>query len=79
MATEPRCPQKSPIVQNVEPGEYWWCTCGRSQTQPFCDGSHRGTDFEPLLVVIEEARRIAWCACKHTKNEPFCDGTHAKL
>lgn len=78
-ASEPRCAGKAPIVQEVAPGEYWWCTCGRSSTQPFCDGSHAGTEFEPLLVVIESSRKIAWCACKRTGKGPFCDGSHARL
>jgi len=76
---DPEIPQKTPIVGQLEPGEYWWCACGRSQSQPFCDGSHAGTEFEPLPVKIEATRKIAWCACKHSKSAPFCDGSHAKL
>ena len=71
--------QKFPIVQKVEPGTYWWCACGRSKSQPFCDGSHEGTGLEPQQVEIKEAKMIAWCACKHSKTMPFCDGTHSKL
>jgi CDGSH iron-sulfur domain-containing protein 3 len=80
--TEPLKPiifQKSPIVQKVEPGSYWWCACGRSKSQPFCDGSHKGTGFGPKKVEITEAKTVAWCACKHSKNMPFCDGTHSTL
>lgn len=76
---EPLIYQRGPIVQKVEPGEYWWCACGRSQSQPFCDGSHAGTGLEPKQVAITEAKTVAWCACKHSKNMPFCDGTHARL
>ncbi|MEW6747169.1 MAG: CDGSH iron-sulfur domain-containing protein [Planctomycetota bacterium] len=76
---EPHRPQKSPIVQEVPPGEYWWCACGQSKEQPFCDGSHRGTSFRPKLVKIEKPQKVAWCACKGTKNPPFCDGTHRTL
>ena len=76
---EPNIFQKSPIVQKVEPGTYWWCACGRSQSQPFCDGSHKGTGFAPRQVQIEKAGTVAWCACKHSKNAPFCDGSHARL
>lgn len=76
---EPIIFQKSPIVQKVEPGIYWWCACGRSQSQPFCDGSHKETGFEPKRVEIKEAGTVAWCACKHSKNMPFCDGTHSSL
>jgi len=77
--SEPIVFQKSPIVQKVEPGEYWWCACGRSRSQPFCDGSHKGTDLSPKKVSITEAKTVAWCACKHSKAMPFCDGTHSKL
>ncbi len=76
---QPEVPQKSPIVQNVEPGTYWWCTCGRSAGQPFCDGSHKGTEFAPRKVEITEAKQVAWCACKHSANAPFCDGSHSGL
>ena len=55
---EPVIFQKSPIVQKVEPGVYWWCACGRSKSQPFCDGSHKGTGLEPKEVVIEAAKTV---------------------
>jgi CDGSH-type Zn-finger protein len=77
--SEPIVYQKSPIVQKVEPGTYWWCACGRSQSQPFCDGSHKGTGLEPKQVEITESKTVAWCACKHSGNMPFCDGTHSGL
>jgi CDGSH-type Zn-finger protein len=76
---EPVIAQKSPFVQKVEPGTYFWCACGRSKSQPFCDGSHKGTGFTPLKTEIAEAKTVAWCGCKHTKSAPFCDGSHAKL
>jgi len=76
---EPHICQKSPIVQKVEPGAYWWCACGLSKSQPFCDGSHKGSGFAPKKVDITEAKTVAWCACKHSKNAPFCDGTHKSL
>lgn len=76
---EPTIFQKGPIVQKAEPGEYWWCACGRSKTQPFCDGSHKGTGFQPKPATITEAKTVAWCACKHSKKAPFCDGTHGTL
>jgi CDGSH-type Zn-finger protein len=72
-------PMRRPIVVDEPAGEKWWCACGRSTQQPFCDGSHAGTDHEPLCTVIEEARRVAWCTCKRTSTPPFCDGTHARL
>jgi CDGSH-type Zn-finger protein len=76
---EPVIAQKSPIVQKVEPGTYFWCACGKSKGQPFCDGAHKGTGFAPLKTEIKEAKTVAWCGCKHTKNAPFCDGSHSKL
>ncbi len=78
MAT-PEIPQRFPVVLQTEPGVYWWCTCGRSASQPFCDGSHKGTDFVPKKVVIDERRSCTWCACKHSKKVPFCDGSHSLL
>ena len=77
--SEPVVPQKSPIVKKMEPGTYYWCSCGRSANQPFCDGSHGETGFAPLAVAIPQAKTVAWCACKHTKTPPFCDGSHARL
>ena len=68
-----------PQVLKLEPGSYWWCACGRSASQPFCDGSHAGTGLEPVEVVIEAARTVALCLCKRTGGAPFCDGTHSKL
>lgn len=71
--------QKSPIVQKVNPGTYWWCACGRSATQPFCDGAHKGTGLGPIKQEIAEAKQVAWCACKHSAQKPFCDGSHSRL
>jgi CDGSH-type Zn-finger protein len=77
--SDPTIFQKSPIVQKAEPGAYWWCSCGRSSTQPFCDGSHKGTEFTPIKADIAAAKTVAWCACKHSQNKPFCDGSHSRL
>jgi CDGSH-type Zn-finger protein len=63
----------------LEPGKYWWCACGRSSQQPFCDGSHKGTDFSPVPFELAEAQKVWLCGCKHTKSQPFCDGAHKQL
>jgi CDGSH iron-sulfur domain-containing protein 3 len=77
--SEPIIAQKSPFVQKMKPGSYWWCACGGSKTQPFCDGSHKGTGFAPTKVEVTEEKAVAWCGCKHSKNASFCDGSHSKL
>lgn len=78
--SEPVIAAKEPVKVELEKGkEYYWCTCGRSANQPFCDGSHRGTSFTPKAFVAEDDGEAYLCQCKHTKNAPFCDGTHAKL
>lgn len=76
---EPNCPQKAPFAQELEPGKYWWCACGRSANQPFCDSSHKTTEFKPKPFEIEEKKKVWLCGCKRTGNAPFCDGTHKKL
>lgn len=70
----------APYAVEVEAGKtYWWCACGRSQNQPFCDSSHKGSAFSPVKYVAE-ANRILWfCGCKQTRTPPFCDGTHKGL
>lgn len=70
---------RKPNVQKLTAGNYWWCACGRSQTQPFCDGSHKGTGLAPVKFTLTEERTVALCNCKHTKNPPFCDGSHSNL
>ena len=63
----------------LRPGTYCCCTCGLSEDQPFCDGSHHGTDWVPVDLTIEETRRVGLCACKQSKNPPLCDGAHKTL
>ncbi|MDZ7766842.1 MAG: CDGSH iron-sulfur domain-containing protein [Melioribacteraceae bacterium] len=76
---EPKLPQKSPYVMKVAPGKYAWCACGRSSNQPYCDGSHKGTGFSPVIEEIADEKQVAWCGCKRSGNKPFCDGTHSKI
>ncbi len=58
---------------------YFWCSCGRSAKQPFCDGSHKGTDFSPMKFTASRDDELLFCGCKHTLNGPFCDGAHTNL
>jgi len=69
----------SPAVLELEAGTYYWCQCGQSQNQPFCDGAHAGTEFSPVKLELSEKKRVALCQCKHSGNSPFCDGAHATL
>ena len=64
---------------DVEPGTYAWCSCGKSSKQPYCDGSHMGSNMSPIIEKVDEAKKVAWCGCKHNQGGPFCDGSHAKL
>jgi CDGSH-type Zn-finger protein len=77
--SEPVVAQKAPFALELEPGTYWWCACGRSASQPFCDGSHKGTGFAPKKVSISEKQKAWLCGCKHSANAPFCDGKHKVL
>ena len=71
---------KEPIAVEVEAGKsYFWCTCGKSANQPFCDGSHKGSEFTPMKWTAEEDGRKFFCACKQTGGQPFCDGSHKQV
>lgn len=71
---------KTPIKVDVEAGKtYFWCTCGRSSKQPFCDGTHKGSEFAPMKWAAEEDGAKWFCACKQTNGQPFCDGSHKAL
>lgn len=76
---EPVVVQTFPYTLELEAGEYWWCACGRSQNQPFCDGSHKETGFTPVPFSLEEKTQVWLCGCKHSGDKPFCDGTHKRL
>jgi CDGSH-type Zn-finger protein len=76
---EPQVAQRAPFAVEVAPGEYWWCACGRSKRQPFCDGSHKGSPFTPAKFIISEAQKLWLCGCKRTAGRPFCDGSHKRL
>ena len=74
---EPLCAQKGPYQVALEAGQaYFWCTCGRSAKQPFCDGSHKATSLQPLRFVADSSGTFNLCGCKSTDDKPFCDGTH---
>ena len=77
---QPKIAGRKPAKVSLKKGEeQYWCACGLSQNQPFCDGSHRSTDITPKAFVAEESGEAYLCMCKHTKNPPYCDGTHARL
>ena len=76
---DPLVAQKSPFAVELAPGDYWWCACGRSKHQPFCDGSHKGTEFTPVKFSVTVAQKVWLCGCKQTASKPFCDGSHKKL
>lgn len=77
---EPKIAQKAPFAFDLERGKtYHWCACGQSKNQPFCDGSHRGSEFSPVAFIPQESAKQYLCGCKHSKNKPFCDGTHRNL
>lgn len=77
--SSPTVVAKQPQVMELEPGDYWYCTCGNSANQPFCNGAHQGTEFTPIKFTVETKKQVALCQCKHTENAPFCDGSHVKL
>ncbi|KAI9491363.1 iron-binding zinc finger CDGSH type-domain-containing protein [Zychaea mexicana] len=77
---EPVFVQPKPYKVDLEPGkEYYWCSCGQSKNQPFCDGTHRGGPFKPKKIVVDEAKTYYLCGCKYSHDKDgFCDGTHRK-
>lgn len=78
--TDPVIARRAPYAVEVDAGKkYFWCACGRSAKQPFCDGSHKDTDITPVVYVAEESKRVFFCGCKHSNKAPLCDGSHSKL
>ena len=72
--------QKSPFATEVTAGrQYWWCACGRSKNQPFCDGSHKVTSFTPIAFKPATSEKVWFCACKRSARKPMCDGSHKRL
>jgi len=77
---KPVIAQLAPAPVDVEAGKnYFWCSCGKSQSQPFCDGSHKDTGFTPVKYQAKESTTVYFCCCKHSGNGPLCDGSHKKL
>lgn len=77
---QPHIAQKAPYPVEVEAGKsYFWCACGESKKQPFCDGSHQGGDFKPVKWKAPDSKSVYFCGCKHSANQPLCDGTHRRL
>lgn len=80
MPDTPNIAQKAPFLIKVEAGKsYFWCSCGQSARQPFCDGSHKGSAFAPLKYDATESKKVFFCGCKHAGKAPLCDGTHKEL
>lgn len=80
MADRPKIAQRLPYTVELEEGrKYAWCACGLSQSQPFCDGSHKGSAFSPIVFTAEKSGTAFLCGCKHSKDGQFCDGTHKGL
>ena len=75
----PRIARMGPYIIDEKAGKKAFCTCGVSTKNPYCDGSHKGTDFFPEIIILEKNRKVAWCGCKRTCNSPYCDGTHSRL
>jgi CDGSH-type Zn-finger protein len=80
MSDVPRIAKREPYAVEVEAGKtYWWCACGLSQDQPFCDGSHASTEITPVEYQATSTGTVYLCGCKRTSDVPLCDGTHNRL
>ncbi len=77
---EPRRASETPYAVDVEAGKsYFWCACGESKKQPFCDGSHKGGGFSPVKYEAKESKKVFFCGCKRTAHQPLCDGSHKNI
>lgn len=77
---KPKIAGTSPCRVDLEEGKkYAFCTCGLSESQPFCDGKHKGTEFTPMVFEAEQSKTVSFCACKQTGKAPYCDGSHNRL
>ena len=77
---EPVIAQKAPYPVEVEAGKsYFWCACGKSAKQPFCDGAHKGSGMSPVKYEATKNAKVYFCGCKASLNKPLCDGTHGKI
>lgn len=80
MTETPIIAQKAPYPVEVEEGKsYFWCACGKSAKQPFCDGSHKGSEFSPMKYTAESSKKVFFCGCKTSSKSPLCDGSHKDL
>ena len=80
MTDAPKIAQTAPYPVEVEAGKtYFWCACGQSSKQPFCDGSHKGSEFTPMKYTAETSKKVFFCGCKHSAKAPLCDGAHKTL
>jgi len=78
--TDPVIAQKAPMPVEVEAGKtYFWCACGKSSKQPFCDGAHKGSGIAPVKFTAEADKKLFFCGCKASAKAPFCDGTHKDI
>lgn len=76
---QPKIAQRSPFVIDETPGKRFFCACGLSAKQPYCDGSHKGTGLAPIVIEVTQDGKVAYCGCKRSGNLPFCDGSHRSL
>lgn len=79
MSKAPKIVEKRCEIVDLQKGTYHWCACGESKKQPFCDGSHKGTEITPIKFEVTEEGPVKMCLCKHSKKGPYCDGSHGKL